>query len=142
MSKEPDPELSNRLSLGASDEMLAELDEWRRRQATIPTRAAAARMLLKAALKGLPAPPGAGAAGTGKGSGTALPGRAQVAAPAATAAAPETFDATRPPLRCEVSVRRRYHGPVINREANPAEEEVRPAPVRRGRLVNRPRQLQ
>jgi hypothetical protein len=45
-------EFPYRLSLGVTDEIIAEIDEWRRKRKNIPTRAAAARILLLAALAG------------------------------------------------------------------------------------------
>jgi hypothetical protein len=43
-----DREFSTRLSLGATPELIALIDDWRRRLPSIPTRAAAARMMIEA----------------------------------------------------------------------------------------------
>jgi hypothetical protein len=41
-------ELTTRLSLGASEDLLAVIDEWRRRQPSLPSRAKAARLMIEA----------------------------------------------------------------------------------------------
>jgi hypothetical protein len=49
-------QLSERLNLPLSPELVREIDEWRRRQDDIPARATAARRLIQIALKAEAAP--------------------------------------------------------------------------------------
>lgn len=49
-------QLTERVALAISKALIRRIDDWRRLQPEIPTRAAAARMLIEAALDAAPAP--------------------------------------------------------------------------------------